>query len=455
MAKRSGPRPKNDPGRRGRVPAESAPFRAALICLAALVTIVPLVVVPTARDSFTLPKLLASEWLALASIGGLALAASLRAASTTSPGLPAFRAPVVRTLAPLVVVASVSVIWSSRPPATREALVALWIGASALVAWSIFLGAGRLRRLLDLSLLPGLALGVLGILQVHRLFQPFVLDSFQMDRSQATSLAGNVGVLGGFLVLPLLLLLDRAFLVREASPAPPRWARPWALGAMAATLLYALFVSQTLTAFVALGTGGLVLALLRLGRPARRGVVAALIVSLLAVAFIGPLVSTRTAQKRDQLLGGDWNAALSYRGDGWRAAIDILERHPLLGTGHGTFKAEFAEARLRLVDAGHPVSSANFNPHFANAHNDYLEVGAELGLLGLAALAWALLQLALAVRRIDRDRPLAAAGCLSLGVMAFGYFPFETPLLAYPGIVFLAWVFARSSVDAAAEKAPE
>lgn len=454
MAKRSGPRPKNDPGRRSRAPGESIPFRAALLCLAALVTVVPLVVVPTARDSFSLPKLLASEWLALASIGGLLLAATLRAASTPSFGLQAFRMPVVRTLAPLVLVASLSATWSSRPAATQEALVALWIGALALVAWSTFLGSGRLRRLLDLSLLPGLALAVLGILQVHRLFQPFGLDPFQMDRGQATSLAGNVGVLGGYLILPLLLLLDRAFAVGGASPAPPRWARPWTLGAMAAILLYALFVSQTLTAFVALGAGGLVLTLLRLGRAARQGVVAALVFGLLAVAFVGPLVSTRTAQKRDQLLGGDWNAALSYRGDGWRAAVDILERHPLLGTGHGTFKAEFAEARLRLVEAGHPVSSANFNPHFANAHNDYLEVGAELGLLGLAALAWALLQLALAVRRIDRDRPLAAAGCLSLGVMAAGYFPFETPLLAYPGIVFLAWVFARSSAAAASEKAP-
>ena len=63
----------------------------------------------------------------------------------------------------------------------------------------------------------------------------------------------------------------------------------------------------------------------------------------------------------------------------------------------------------------------------------------------IAALACGLGVLVRAVSNTGADRPLAVAGCAALAVMALGYFPFETPLLAYPAILFLAWVFARAS----------
>ena len=193
--------------------------------------------------------------------------------------------------------------------------------------------------------------------------------------------------------------------------------------------------------------------LVHIGRRARLAVVLSLVLAIVALSIAGPLASARAAEKRDQILRGEWNIALSYRGDAWLAAIDILQRNPLLGTGHGTFKSEFAEARLRRVEAGQPVSRANVNPHFANTHNDYLEVGAELGLIGLAALAWGLSELVRAVARAGPDRALAAAGSSAIAVLALGYFPFETPLLAYPAILFLAWVFSRSPASGTAEAA--
>jgi O-antigen ligase len=213
-----------------------------------------------------------------------------------------------------------------------------------------------------------------------------------------------------------------------------------------------------LTALAALGFGSLVLIVLRADARRRRQALLAIGALCIVAAVAGPLVSQRTAQKFDQLRRGDWNGVLSYRGDGWRTALEIFGGHPWAGSGHGTFRAEFAEARLRLVAEGHPVAPASLNVHFANAHNDILEVAAELGVAGLVVLAWGAWCLFGALRR-SRAEPhfaFAVGATAALGVLVLGYFPFETPLLAYPAILFLAWVFAATpgaSTDPAANPA--
>jgi O-antigen ligase len=447
-ARRSRPTARRD------VPPKRRDFadRLARWCVLALLGAVPLVVLPTARDSFTLPKALASEWLALASLCALAVSAALRdpgagADQTSSWRLGAgalLRTPVVSAVAPFLLVATASWFWSLHPATTREALIPLWIGATGLVTWSLHDTALDLRRLLSWTIPPAVVLAILGILQVHGLFQPFGLEAQLVDRGQGTSLAGNVGVLGGVLVLPLLILLE-TFLAPRGTlvAAKARWFdRAGVRGVAAAVLLYGLFVSQTLTALAALGLGGLALILLRADARRRRQALFAVVAVVVVGAVAGPLVSQRTAQKFEQLRRGDWNGVLSYRGDGWRSALEIFGQHPLSGAGHGTFRAEFAEARLRLVAAGHPVAPASVNVHFANAHNDVLEVAAELGVAGLAALGWGLWELTGALRR--SRSAFAVAGTVALGVFAVGYFPFETPLLAYPALVFLAGVFAAS-----------
>ena len=420
--------------------------------IATLVVGVPLLVVPTTGDSFGLPKTLASEWLTLASV--LALLWWWRRAVGGERQLGASdlrnfaRRPVVRAAAPLLLVAAASLFWSSHRGMTREALIGAWIGGAGLVAWSLASESLRLRRLLDLLLVPALLLSIFGVLQAHAIFQPFGLQADLTGRQEATSLAGNVGVFGAYLILPLLLLAER--LVEAAAAANLR--RLVFDLALALVFLYALLLTQTLTVFVALAAGLTTWLLLRIRGSARAWSLAAIAVAALAFAFLGPRLSDRIATTQRLLLDGQWNAVLTFRGDGWASAVGILRRQPLLGTGHGTFRREFAEARLEWAAEGHPVSEANFNPHFANAHNDYLEVAAELGLVGLAALGYALFVLFGAVRTGGAGRPLAASGVVSIGILAIAYFPFETPLLAYPWLLFLAWVLARGDSRPAESK---
>jgi O-antigen ligase len=77
--------------------------------------------------------------------------------------------------------------------------------------------------------------------------------------------------------------------------------------------------------------------------------------------------------------------SLSDRFDLWRSAWDMFLEHPLLGTGMGTFTLRYPALR-----AFSETSSTGFF-----AHNDYLQLLAELGILGF--LAWFIVPLTLLV----------------------------------------------------------
>lgn len=90
---------------------------------------------------------------------------------------------------------------------------------------------------------------------------------------------------------------------------------------------------------------------------------------------------------------------LSLSGNGrvelWRAAADIVDKHPTLGSGAGTFERLWQER-------------PDINQRVRDAHGLYIEVLAEMGLVGLGAIVGALLLPAVAALRA-RNAPLVAA----------------------------------------------
>jgi O-antigen ligase len=160
----------------------------------------------------------------------------------------------------------------------------------------------------------------------------------------------------------------------------------------------------------------------------------------------------RVVFKWQEMTRGNWNSVLTGRLDGWRAAVWMLERHPLAGVGQGAYPAEFAPAKLALIDRG-----AVFFPGltqgsaFENAHNDILESAAEWGIPGLLALAWGLWVLLGALRQEagePEDRALAWAGTAALAVLSLVDFPFRIALVAFPALLFLSWVLRREEETA-------
>ncbi len=445
--------------------------RAAELALALLVCLPPILLMPSARESFRLPKLMVSEWLALASLAALAF--QLRAVTAVGPPTPR-RQPALFAVAPLVLVALAGLAVSRHPLHLRQGLADLAIGAACLAGWSLGLPAARLRRLLLLMLWPAAALAAFAILQLHG-FRPLQFLGLAADsRLAVTSFAGNPGDLAAYLVLPCLLAQWGL-----AGAGGEGGGRRWPLVVSLVLSIYALAATQTLTAAAAVGLGTVVFWGLRLSRrlrkPGRAAAVAGggvLIVAILLVVALPPL-RARLAAKTIEARAGDLNALLSGRLDGWRAAAFLLAEHPLAGVGQGAFRAEFAPAKLALLDRGVAFYPDQPNANFANAHNELLEVGADLGWPGLAALGWGIGLLWIALRRLRAaaraagggggqgeradetaaaaeaagDAALAVAGTAALAVLAVAQFPFRVALVAFPALLFLAWVF-RAGVEA-------
>jgi O-antigen ligase len=124
----------------------------------------------------------------------------------------------------------------------------------------------------------------------------------------------------------------------------------------------------------------------------------------------------------------------------------MVRRRPLAGVGLGAYAAEFGPAKLALQDEGVEFPAETYHAAFDHAHNDVLEVAAELGVPGFLALLWGGAVVARQAWRRGRDpagrdeRAWTAAGLALLAVLALAGFPFRVALVAYPALVFLAWV---------------
>jgi O-antigen ligase len=406
--------------------------------LCALVLATPFLVSPTAEDAFRLVKLAGAETLALVSL--LALCAGWWHRGSLELG-DLSRASGVRIAGLLLLAAAPGVLFlATHPLLTRRAAVSFTIALACLAVWSVRLDRQRLRRALDLATIPAVALAGLAILQAHDVFSPFAFAEGQgRQRYGLTSLAGSVGDLAAYLVLPALLL--QAGIARSTTRG-----RRVVRVLLLAVVVYALLVSQTLAALAAVGVGSLLFWALALP-PRRRFWAAAPVAAIVVAALLVPGLERRVDRKLDQLRGREVNALLSGRLDGWKAGLAMVRERPWFGVGHGAYRAHFAEAKLELLERGESFYSRGRSAHFANAHNDYVEALAEWGAWGATAAALALVLAARRWRELWRvapppERGLVAGGGAAIATLASASFPFHLALTAYPWILFAAWLSA-------------
>ena len=403
-----------------------------------LVTLPALIVTAGTNENFRLPKLLLSELLVLLTLAGLSL--RLRGVEVVS-WREVLRQPVVLAVGPLVLVAALSFAVGEHRHHGAQALTSLAIGAAALVGWCLGLRAGERQRVFQCLLVPASLLSLVAVLQYHDLAEIFRFQDPLKERIGVTSLAGGAFDLSAYLLLPALIA-QRGL----ALAAGPRGRVIY--GLLLALFLYAIAITQTLSVLAALLLGSLVLwAFLVPRRKLFAAMGIALTIGALLVATIGPLRQRMTSKLGD-LQRADLNRVLTGRLDGWRAAGWMFEQHPLLGVGHGAYRAEFGLAKLALKEEGVRFYRLQHQPYFVNAHNEILEVAAETGALGLGALLWGLFCLARAARRQSgRLRPgdlgLLAGGLAAMAIVAVTNFPFRIALVGYPMLFFLGWVFAE------------
>lgn len=437
--------------RRERRPPEPAPKKGragwdlTLLGLYLLLLVPPFVFRTDTTDNFRLPKLQYTEGFA-----GLALAllvwrlADLPRIEWRELWARLRREPAILALLPLVAIAAVGALFAPHPERTTEALFSLLLAAIFLAGLALALSREERDRLLRLMCWPAAALAVLGILQFHDLIHPFGFQSESTERLQLTSLAGGAFDLSAYLLLPAL------FSLRELFRAEGRRGRTvWGLAA--ALFVYGIAVSQTLTVLIGLAAGVAILGFFCVRRYFWQvaGGLAAL--ALLLVLVVPPLRG-RVDHAAKAIADQDYNQLLSGRLDGWRVAGRMLADHPLAGVGHGAFRSEFGDTKLELADQGVEFFLGHRGAYFTNAHNDLLEVGAELGWPGLLAACWGIwLVLRQALRRKAAGAPADLVG-FELGMLAAMFlvalanFPFHLALVVYPWLIFLSGLLAKDGL---------
>ena len=150
----------------------------------------------------------------------------------------------------------------------------------------------------------------------------------------------------------------------------------------------------------------------RIGRRTTQWIVASAIV-VVVIASAALLASGVVTQKLGQFQHGGvsagglnrlFSASSNGRADLWRVAVKTFKASPLHGTGAGTYVIDWDQQRHSALDV-------------QNAHSLYLETLAELGVVGMALLAIALIGILVAFARLARGprRPFYAA-LLAAGV---------------------------------------
>ena len=230
--------------------------------------------------------------------------------------------------------------------------------------------------------------------------------------SEIISTMGNRNYLGGFLAY--LLFPSLILLVRVRS----RLLRVIAIGLVSFNFGMAMLVHQTgvvVSLIFALLAFFIGLALFRPIAPIRRNrtwllaLLFLLVLTFLIEAPSGPLNSVvgLSAEEGTSWLGRVWaQNAGRVRSWDWWVGWEMLKDHPIIGVGLGNYKLNFLPYKAKFLATPQGSSYDFYIPRAAQAHNEYIQFAAELGLLGILSLLGLLILLPWSLWRRLRLNPL-------------------------------------------------
>ncbi|HJZ76780.1 MAG TPA: O-antigen ligase family protein, partial [Vicinamibacterales bacterium] len=238
----------------------------------------------------------------------------------------------------------------------------------------------------------------------------------------------DLNAAGSYFAMAALVAL--ALYESQRLPLPRR--RAWALGA--GVLLVALWLTGSRTALICLVTVlGMVLAARRTEWRERRlwpiaaGVALVVVATTLVIGFDPRAVAGRSLER-------SFESRAAFLTTGLR----MIASAPLFGVGIGRY----------IEESGRFMPSSIYWFFFReNAHNNFLQVGGELGLIGLAAFTWLIAAGAarlLRGARVDSGDGLLRGGMAGLAVFIMTWLaghPLLTPEVAVP-----FWILAGAAI---------
>ena len=253
----------------------------------------------------------------------------------------------------------------------------------------------------------------------------------------------DVNAAGSFFAMTTLVALAFALNLRHARAPRRRALRRACWAGAAALMLASLWITGSRMAVLAVIAGVCLVATtmgpLPLARSPRWAVAAAAVAATLLLVALATGLDPRPSAARSA------SNMLTMRADFMRTGLRMIASAPAFGVGIGRY--------FEMSGQFMPASIYWFYFH-ENAHNNFLQIGGELGLAGLAAFVW---MLAVATKRLMRgvradhgDRLLVGA-CVALGAFVLTWMtshPMLVPEVAYPFWILLGAAIARADGDA-------
>jgi len=314
---------------------------------------------------------------------------------------------------------------------------------------------GREAGIAFVPISAGVTAALVGVLQYYEVGP---LHRSAMFGSRITSTFANPNHLSSYLGVCFLMLLGASF-----SEGRARLRLAMYSGML---LIYtAMLMAGTRGAIVSVVAGGaLILPALPRSEALRRwkevlGLLCAMAAVTVLYSLPSPLnrgseASERIASSVEILRAPEArDAHILHRWLIWSVTARIVRAHPLVGVGYGTFAHEYAPAEEGFLSE--PGNARRFRfpvrpPPASYAHNEYLHISAETGLVGLALfLAFLSAAGAKAVRSFrlseQRERPLwlgAAGGLASVLVHGLVSYPLHMPATSVLFWALLGWLLA-------------
>lgn len=392
---------------------------------------------------------LLSEVILIALVGGWLIARAWRGQRLPATALDR---PILAFLGAM----ALATVMSTNRSLSVETLL-LWIGYALLFYLLVALAAGKSDELIALLMVAGTIVGLGALAELvlwyfglapgagYGISWPSVAPDGTLLPPvwlRPRLVAGNPNVLGGYLapLVPVGLAVALGGVSRRSRLLAGVWTAGMALATAAS-------ISRgSLLAIVAgLAGFGILCAAVRHGDWVashlggwRRQAACGGALSLLVIAVIWHFLPEAGPQAGSE----------GVRVELWGYALTVIQQRPLIGVGPDTFGL----AMLQLRPAA--ARAEDLLPH---AHNLYLGLAAELGLLGLAGALWLGLTVGRAwwraVRAAERRQGLVLTGVMA-GLLAtathglvedFRIFP----LLVIHGMLFVALVVAREATSTA------
>jgi len=110
----------------------------------------------------------------------------------------------------------------------------------------------------------------------------------------------------------------------------------------------------------------------------------------------------------------------------WKDAFEIIKRHPLVGVGLGNFNLKFSRY----------------------AHNSYIQIWAEMGILGLCAFIWVIYTtLTTSLKNLTKSPNRSQDVYLFIAGIIFLIHNFLDFTFFLPEVVFIWWIILGLMVD--------